>query len=271
MTYPDRTSSHRIFSVLLLAALGAGLACVPGRAQQENPNAPVKSESAAHGQAAQSAQPGPEKQEVAEEDNVYRLTALVSSISDAIFHYNPHATEPENVDRRKRHIELTARTFEWTNTIIILLAIVLPISRILPKVLRKRAQTLKVNLEQARKETADAKARLSAVEARLARLDDEIAGIRAGMEEESKQDEVRIKAAIVEESARIVASAEQEIAAAAAHAQRGLRHFAADLAIEQAARQITLTPATDRELISEFVADTTGNGGAKSSKTGGRS
>jgi F-type H+-transporting ATPase subunit b len=98
------------------------------------------------------------------------------------------------------------------------------------------------------------------VEAQLARLDDEIAKIRANVEEESKQDEARIKASIEEERARIVASAEQEITAAAAHAQRGLRHFAADLAIESAARQLILTPETDRALIDEFVSDTTGAG-----------
>ena len=42
---------------------------------------------------------------------------------------------------------------------------------------------------------------------------------------------------------------------AAAQAKRGLRHFAADLAIEQAAKQLVLTPETDRALIAEFVSD----------------
>ncbi len=48
-------------------------------------------------------------------------------------------------------------------------------------------------------------------------------------------------------------AAEQELSVAAAQAQRGLRHFAADLAIEQAARQMTLSPETDRALIAEFI------------------
>jgi F-type H+-transporting ATPase subunit b len=62
-----------------------------------------------------------------------------------------------------------------------------------------------------------------------------------------------------------VASAEQEIGVAAAQARRSLRTFAADLAIEQAAKQLTLTPDTDRALIEELVAgvasDGAGNGG----------
>ena len=134
-----------------------------------------------------------------------------------------------------------------------------------PKIIRKRSATLSQNLEVARKTTADANTRLSAVEAQLARLDEEIARIRAQVEEESKLDEQRIKASIGEESARIVASAEQEISVAAAQARRGLRHFAADLAIDQAAKQLVLTPETDRALISEFVHEATNgvNGGHK--------
>jgi F-type H+-transporting ATPase subunit b len=34
-----------------------------------------------------------------------------------------------------------------------------------------------------------------------------------------------------------------------------LKHFAAELAIGQAARQIAITPETDRALIAEFVSD----------------
>jgi F-type H+-transporting ATPase subunit b len=39
-----------------------------------------------------------------------------------------------------------------------------------------------------------------------------------------------------------------------------LRHFAADLAIEQAARQLTLTPETDRALIAEFIGQVSSDG-----------
>jgi hypothetical protein len=42
-------------------------------------------------------------------------------------------------------------------------------------------------------------------------------------------------------------------------AKRGLRSFAADLAIGQAEKQIALTPETDRALIAEFVAGVAGD------------
>ena len=235
-------------------------------------------EKAADGQAAPSepsglaAQPGHVKDEEEEEHNLFRHTALVQSISDTVFHDDKNATDPEKVELRDKHIETTARTFEWINAAIISLCIIIPLAKFLPKVMRKRSITLSHNLENARKTTADANARLSAVEAQLSRLDEEIAKIRAQVEEESKQDEARIKASIEEERARIVASAEQEITAAAAQARRSLRHFAADLAIEQAASQLVLTPETDRALIAEFISEAQnesrngGNGSAKGGK-----
>ena len=191
------------------------------------------------------AQPGQVKKDQAEDENIYRHTKLVQSLS-RIFHLD---------------VETTARLFEWINFAIIALAIIIPLGKFLPKLFRKRNETLSQNLETARKTTADANTRLTAVEAQLSRLDDEIAKIRAQVEQESKQDEQRIKATIDEERARIVAAAEQEISVTAAQARRGLRHFAADLAIEQATQQLNLTPDADRLLIAEFVRDTA-NGAA---------
>ncbi|KAA6460908.1 ATP synthase F0 subunit B [Acidobacteria bacterium AB60] len=241
---------NRVLSCVLLGVLaGAGVSPVLVRAQEPSATLPETSAPSAKNPVASpesQAQPGQIKKEEQEEDNVYRHTKLVQALA-RMFHLD---------------VETTARLFEWINFAIVALAIVIPIGRFLPKVFRKRSETLRQNLENARKTTADANARLSAVEAQLSRLDEEIGKIRAQVEQESQQDEARIKATIEEERARIVAAAEQEIAVAAAQARRGLRHFAADLAIEQAAQQLTLTPETDRALIQDFVRETA-NGAAK--------
>lgn len=160
-------------------------------------------------------------------------------------------------------VETTANLFDYLNFLIIVLLLGVPISKALPKLLRARGEKVKSDLEAARKATAEANARLNAIEAKLSGLDEEIAQIRAQVEVESKQDEERIKSTIGEENARIVAAAEQEIASTAAQARRGLRHFAADLAIEQAAKQLIFTPETDRALIAEFLTDATLTGGQK--------
>jgi F-type H+-transporting ATPase subunit b len=158
-------------------------------------------------------------------------------------------------------IEITARIFEVLNFAIIALAIFVPLFKYLPKYLRNRREKLNADIEAARKMTEDANARLSAVEAKLSKIDEEIAKFRNDVERDSEADEARIKASLKEESERIVQAAEQEIASAAAQARRGLRNFAADLAIEQAAKQLKLTAEADRELIAEFIGDVSRNGG----------
>lgn len=167
---------------------------------------------------------------------------------------------------RFMHLSLatTDNIFLGLNYLIIFLAILIPLGRFMPKVIRKRAQTLRHNLDSARKLTEEATARLNAVEAQLARLGEEIGKFRNEVEAEMKNDEARIKGSIEEESARIVAAAEQEIGLAAVQAQRGLRRFAAELAVEHAARQMSLSPATDRALVAEFAANIDGrqNGSA---------
>ena len=151
------------------------------------------------------------------------------------------------------------------NFAIIFFAVIWLLTHYIPvsQIIRKRSQTLSHDLTSARQATAEAQARMSAVEAQLAGLGEEIKKLTAQVEQESVEDEKRIKAAMGEESARIVAAAEQEIDAAVAQARRGLRSLAADLAIGQAEKQIALTPETDRALIAEFVAGVAGDAQAK--------
>ena len=195
--------------------------------------------SAAQAPAANEA-PKPKTQE--EQNNVFRLEGPVVKWT----------AKKLNVS-----LETAATIFEFINFSAIVLLLGVPLSKALPKILRARGEKVRIDLEAARKATAEAQARLSAIEAKLAGLDGEIAQIRAQVEEESKLDEARIKSTIGEESARIVAAAEQEIESTAAQARRGLRHFAADLAIEQAIQQLNFTPETDRALIAEFLGDAT--------------
>lgn len=237
--------SARIFLFVLLAVFSLGVAALPARlAAQESTPAAQSSTNSDNKEVSPGTIPAKAELSEQEEHNIYRHTELVHTLA-RVFHLD---------------IETTARLFEILNFAIIALAIVIPLARIMPKVIRKRKETLRHDLESARKVTEDANSRLSAVEAKLARFDQEIAEIRARVEEDSKNDEARIKSTIGEESSRIVASAEQEIASAAGQAKRDLRRFAADLAIERAAKQLVLTPETDRALIAEFVRNSAKGG-----------
>jgi F-type H+-transporting ATPase subunit b len=178
-----------------------------------------------------------------------------------------HASAVQAVGRLLHlNLNTTVAVFLGINFAIIFFAIAIPLTRVGPKFLRKRSETVRQSLQTAREATADAQARLSAVEAKLAGLGEEMDKLRAQVEQDSLEDEKRIKASIGEESARIVAAAEQEIGVAAAQARRGLRNFAADLAIEQASKELVLTPEIDGALIAEFIAGAAGEGSGKGGK-----
>jgi F-type H+-transporting ATPase subunit b len=132
---------------------------------------------------------------------------------------------------------------------------------VLPKLFRSRSETLEKELVSARQATEDANRTLAEVEARLLRLDSEIDGIRRQVEQESVEDEKRIHAALEAERERIIASAEQEITATQAAAQRDLKKFAANLAIDNAMRRIQLSNDTDRALVREFGKSLKNSGG----------
>ena len=214
------------------------MAIAPLRIAAQDSAPAAKSQPAAA--ASVTANPQPAQSDEEQQSNAFRLEGpLVKASAKAL----------------NLSVETTARIFEFINFSIVVLAIGIPLFRLLPKFLRRRAEKVRTDIESARKVTEDANSRLSAVEAKLSRLDEEIQKFRVEVDEEMGRDEARIKASLEEESARIVAAAQQEIGMAAAQARRGLRCFAADLAVEQAARQIVLTPATDRALIAEFVGD----------------
>jgi F-type H+-transporting ATPase subunit b len=128
-----------------------------------------------------------------------------------------------------------------------------------PKMLRGRNAAIQKDLVDARTATEEARARLSGVEERLAKLDGEIAAMRTHAEEDSVTEEQRIKATVEEEKKKILASAEQEIAAATMHAQKQLQQHAAELAIEQAARKLVVSAETDRLLVQGFAQRLTGD------------
>jgi F-type H+-transporting ATPase subunit b len=242
-----RAPTHRAFRLILLAVFVAGISATPYRlTAQESAPAAQTTPTQTVGEAAKPEAADSEQAQT----NAFRLEGPLVKWTAKTLHVS---------------VETAASSFEIINFLIVVFGIGIPLFRFLPKFLRNRREKVRNDIEQARKVTAEANARLSAIEAKLSGLDGEIAGIRSQVELESKQDEARIKSTLAEESARIVAAAEQEIGSAAQQARRGLRNFAADLAIEQAVKELKFTPETDRALIAEFLGDaaisTTAKGG----------
>ena len=147
----------------------------------------------------------------------------------------------------------SAVAFEVTNFVVLVVLLGTVVVKSMPKIFRDRNTAIQKDLVDARTATEQASLRLSGVEARLAKLDDEIAALRAQADKASALDEQRIVASLEEEKQKILAAAEQEIAAATTHARRQLQGYAAELAIEQAARKLVITAETDRLLVQNFA------------------
>ncbi len=155
--------------------------------------------------------------------------------------------------------EQAATAFTVANFVVLAIFVGWFLLKTLPKTFRDRNTLIQKGLVDARTATEEASARLSTVEERLSKLDDQIAALRAQADKDSALDEQRIKASAEEEKQKILATAEQEIAAATALAQRQIQQYAAELAIEQAARKLVVTAETDRLLVQSFAQRLTGD------------
>ncbi len=156
-----------------------------------------------------------------------------------------------------RHLGLStnaaSRYFEDFNSGVLILVILYFVVKYIPTKLRERREAIDRDLEDARKQTADAQARLGRIEARLNSLGTEVDALRQQAAESSHAEEARIKVAMEEERQRIVHAAEQELQAAQGAAERGLKRYASDLAVDRAIERVRLTPEGDQAVIDEFL------------------
>lgn len=121
-----------------------------------------------------------------------------------------------------------------------------------PQAFRERTLAIQKGIREAQEASAEATKRLGDIEARLARLDQEVSQIRAAAERDAAGEEARIKQAAEEDKQKIVQAAESEIDAFARNARRELKSYAASLAVDLAARDLRIDDNTDHALIREF-------------------
>jgi F-type H+-transporting ATPase subunit b len=180
----------------------------------------------------------PEKnQEVRDENAEYRHSPAVVKLGSII----------------GLNAEQAATAFTVFNFLVLVVAVGYVMLKTLPKTFRNRSSAIQKRLVDARTATEEATARLNSVEARLSKLDSQIAAMRKQAEADSARDERRILAGVEEEKQKILAAADAEISAATTAARRDIQEYAASLAIEQAARKLVVSAETDRLLIQGFA------------------
>lgn len=229
----------------ILAGLLAGTLqgrTVEAHAQESTP----ASASAGSGDASTPAAQSPEKNQAqVDENEAYRQSAVVKFLGSKLGLSTGQA----------------ALVFEVFNFSVLAVLLGWLLVRMLPKAFRDRTSLLQKRLVEARAATEEATARMSNVEARLQALDGAIAGLRAQAEKDLAVEEVRVRAAIEDERVKILAASEQEIAAISAQARREIRQYAAELAVDQAAKKLVVSAETDRLLVQEFANRLTGKSG----------
>ncbi len=144
--------------------------------------------------------------------------------------------------------------FMVINFVILAWGLAWVVKKVMPQGFAPRTAEIQKGIEDARKASAEASARLTEIEGRLSHLDEEITALKTTAEADFSVEEQRIKAAAEEDARNIVVAAEQEIAAAARVAQRDLKSFAAGLAVDLAEKKIHVDDATDKALVTGFAA-----------------
>lgn len=122
---------------------------------------------------------------------------------------------------------------------------------------RDRREGIRRDLMQAQEERNAALAKLGEVEARLARLDEEVEVIRAQAQKEAAEERARIERATEEEIRKVREQAQREIESAAKAARAELRAYAAEQSVRLAEEMIRrdIRPEDDARLVGEYVEE----------------
>ena len=234
------------------AMLVALFALAPGRMVGKTREGSAATAQATSENASSSAEPAKAREEAAAEENEnLKHSAMVRSLAKVT-----------GMTVHQAHLVAS-----WFNFLIVVGLIAWVARKFVPAALRNRTESIQRALEEGRAASEDANRRLAEIEARLSKLDSEIAQMQAQSEKEAAAEEGRIKQAAEEDIRKVVQAAEQEIASAAKQARRELSTHTADLAVALARKQIQVDAATDQVLVRNFTGNlspgSSGPGGGK--------
>jgi F-type H+-transporting ATPase subunit b len=145
--------------------------------------------------------------------------------------------------------------FRWINFAIVLAALIWLFGKVLPPKFRANAEKISSTITRAQAAKAEADRKLRDAEQRLARLEEEVRGLREQAQKEAAAEAERIRAMAKSDAEKIAVAAKAEIEAAERAARTELKILAARLAVDGAESLLAkqLTPQTQDALIAGFV------------------
>jgi F-type H+-transporting ATPase subunit b len=147
--------------------------------------------------------------------------------------------------------------WRWLNLLIFVGVFIYLLRRPVSQAMRARREGIRRDLMRAQEERNAAVAKLEEVEARLARLDAEVASVREQSEREAAEERERIRQSTEEETRKLREQAQREIESAGKAARQELREFAAEQSVRLAEEMIRrdIKPEDDARLVSLRVEE----------------
>jgi F-type H+-transporting ATPase subunit b len=160
----------------------------------------------------------------------------------------------------KNAAEHATELFKWINFGIVAAVLIWVFAKKLPSVFRANAEAIGSAITKATAVKAEADKQLADAETRLARLEQEVAALRAAAEKEAAAEAERIKELAKSDSEKISIAAKAEIEAAERAARMELKALAAKLAVDGAESLLAkqLTAQAQESLVKGFVASLEG-------------
>lgn len=151
--------------------------------------------------------------------------------------------------------------FRWINFAVVLFAFGYLILKYAPGFFRARATMISADMNRAAAAKAEAERVLREAEEKLARLDQEVAGLRAAAQRDAAVEAERLHKLTQSDMEKIVRAARAEIDAAERAGRMELKALAARTAVDRAEALIEkeLTPETQAALFHKFVASLPGS------------
>jgi F-type H+-transporting ATPase subunit b len=149
-----------------------------------------------------------------------------------------------------------AEVFKWVNTTIVVAVILWVFTRLLPPIFRSNAERIGSAISRATAAKAEADRRMKDAEQRLARLDEEVRGLREQAQKDDMAEAERIRALAKSEVEKVGQAGKAEILAAERAARVELKALAARLAVSNAESLVVkqLTPQAQEALVAGFVS-----------------
>lgn len=154
----------------------------------------------------------------------------------------------------------TGTIFKWLNFVLVFGALGYFLRKPLKQVFADQRAAIRGAIEEARQARATSQQRLAEVEARLARLEQEVEGLRKEAGVNAAAEKQRIQEAARREADRILATTRAEIDSSTRAARLELRAYSARLAVSLAEQRLRqqLTPDLHAALFQRFVGELAG-------------